>query len=84
MIMFELRDARAEAFVVPFFTLTRAMAMREIQQRMQRDEALVQFAADFAIFEAGPWDPETGLCYDHHPQPVHVIDVIELIEKEAK
>lgn len=80
MKMFELRDARAEAFTIPFFTLTRAMAMREIQQRMERDKALVQFAEDFSIHECGEWEQADGIPIGH--PPVHVIDVIELIPKK--
>lgn len=83
MICFQLRDARAEAYVTPFYTLTRAMAMREIQQRMERDKTLIQFAADFAIYEAGPWDQHTGL-HKPHEQPIHVIDVIELVPEDKK
>ncbi len=80
MKIFSIRDQRAEAYNRPFFSLTRAMATREIQAGLEKDPQMIGFADDFAIFEIGEFDTDTGKI--EPCDPYHVIEVRELIPKE--
>lgn len=77
-----MRDAKAESWGLPFFQVTRATAMREIQMKLETDEHLKRFAEDFSLYEVGLWEPTTG---DNEPvkPPHHIIEVSELLPKDS-
>ncbi len=81
MMMFTLKDARSEGYQIPFFRLTRAIAIRDIQSDLATNEKMQAFAEDFAIYELASWEPTTGKTFPH-PEAVHVINVSELLPKE--
>lgn len=81
MKIFSLLDMKAQGFNRPFCSKTRATAGREIATGINNDPIMATNAGDFAIYEIGRFDPETGRIYAEK-DPVHVIDVIELLEEK--
>lgn len=79
MNVYSIRDIKSEAYNRPFFSQTRATAMREISVGIPNDETMRSFAADFALFEIGTFDTTTGRITGQ--EPYHVVDVIELLAK---
>ena len=78
MKIFSIRDARAEGYNRPFFALTRAMAIREIQAGLSEDIPMAKFASDFSIWEIGSFDSSTG--HVEGCEPHHLIEVGELVD----
>lgn len=81
MLMFSMRDAKAESWGLPFFQITRATAMREIQMKLESDEHLKRFCHDFALYEVGEWEPTNGENTGVFPGSF-VIEVSELLPKD--
>lgn len=81
MKIFTLKDARSEGYQVPFFRLTRAIAIRDIQSDLSNNKQMQNYAEDFAIYELGEWEPTNGMG-KFHTEPVHVLNVEELVSKE--
>lgn len=82
MRMFSIHDHKAQAYNRPFFSATRATAMREVAVGLQNDQAMTVYATDFTLHEVGEFDPNTGriVCEPEHPH--HVCDIRELVELE--
>jgi len=56
-----IRDNKAEGYSTPFFAETTGLAMRILQQRIENDDPMSVYAADFALYETGTWDAQSGL-----------------------
>lgn len=60
-LIFSVYDSKANAFLQPFFCVNRAVALRSFMQAAQDERHdFHRFAADFALFEIGEWDPVSG------------------------
>lgn len=61
MRIFEIYDSKAEAFLKPFFSMTRMTALRSFEQAV-RDESsdFHKFASDYTLFEIGEWSEQDG------------------------
>lgn len=81
MKIFQIRDLKAEGFLTPFFADTAGLAMRTLQQRIPADDPMQIYAADFALYEAGTWDAQTGEI-SGFISPVFVIELMNLFEPE--
>ncbi len=77
MNVFEILDTKAEGFQVPFFSLTRATAMRTLSMGLQKDAMLRDYSQDFSLYLTGSWDQASGRIVGL-PDPIHVCDVKEL------
>lgn len=80
VLILSIRDSKAEAFNRPFFSQTRATAMREIQNGLEQDKQMKSFAFDFSIYEIGSFDITNGHITSIEPH--HVCNVIDLITEE--
>lgn len=60
--VFAIFDAKAEAYLPPFFTGSAGLALRMFASAANDSEhKFAQYAADFTLFEMGSWDELTGL-----------------------
>ncbi len=54
-------DSKAEAFLQPFFSVNRAVALRSFTQACQDGQSdFHRFAGDYSLFEIGDWSSEKG------------------------
>lgn len=59
--IFSIFDSKAEAWLLPFFCVNRAVAMRDFAHAaMSQGSAFNRNASDYTLFEIGEWDPHTG------------------------
>lgn len=80
MKAFTIRDLKAETFSVPFFAQTAGLAMRTLQQQVPQDDPMRAYSADFALFETGSWDAQTGNL-SALVSPIFIIELMNLFEK---
>jgi len=65
--VFSVFDSKAEAFLLPFFCVNRAVAVRNFASASQDDSSsFSRHGADFTLFEIGDFDPASGsiVCYE--------------------
>jgi len=79
MIAFSILDKKAEGANTPFFSQTRATAMRELAMKLRENPMMATYAEDFILYQVGTWDP-------HKPElsgqlPERVCDVMDLLEE---
>ncbi len=80
---FTIRDKKADCYILPYFSVNIATACRDMQSRLTNQPQLVQFAADYALYSNGGWDPSNGLYDKPLPEPIFICEILELIpEKE--
>lgn len=61
MKAFAIYDAKAEAYMTPFFCQTVGLAIRQMEGVVSNPELSVsQYPEDFTLFEIGSYDPQTG------------------------
>lgn len=61
MRVYSVYDSKAEAYLIPFFASTDAVAMRMFTQAAaDPNHNFHQFAADYTLFHIGEWDEEKG------------------------
>lgn len=80
LLVVALLDAQAQAFGRPLFFPAKGVALREIGEEVNRQDAknvLFQHPQDFRIFELGSWDEKSGL-FECHPQPLLLADCSSL------
>lgn len=67
--VFSIYDSKAEAYLQPFFSPTRGMAIRSFQNAANTaGHDFNRFAADFTLFELGEFEPNSGNfnLLEHH------------------
>lgn len=61
MKIFTIYDSKAEAYLQPFFSPTKATATRDFQQAAQDEKsAFHTHAADYTLMQIGAWNEQTG------------------------
>lgn len=62
LLVFSVRDSKAEAFTRPFFAQTRGMAVRGFRDAVNGDqnEPIAKHPEDFTLFHIGEFDELTG------------------------
>ena len=61
MRIFAIYDSKAEAYLQPFFSPTKATAIRSFTQAANDEKTdFYRFAEDYTLFEIGEWDPVGG------------------------
>lgn len=80
--IFSVYDAKAAAYLPPFFMPTEGLAVRSFEAAV-RDTShdFHRFAADFTLFEFGSFDPTSG-SFELLAAPVVVIGALQLLSKE--
>lgn len=62
MKLFTVWDAKAEAYLQPFFCPTKGQALRSFSAAVNKpDHDLHLYAEDYSLFEIGEWDDSTGI-----------------------
>lgn len=66
MKIFAIYDSKAEAYLTPFFSPTKATALRSFAQAANQSESdFHRFASDYHLFELGTWDERKGQITPH-------------------
>ncbi len=60
--IFSIYDAKAEAFIQPFYSPTKAVGIRNFAHAANNpDSEFYKFAGDYTLFHIGTFDSDTGL-----------------------
>ena len=81
MNVYTLRDTKAEAFNLPFFSDNHATAMRSLTVQLEQDPNMQAFAEDFVLYCVGTFDQASGRLTPRDPE--QVVDVNELRTPEV-
>ncbi len=64
--IFSVFDSKAEAFLQPFFSVNRAVALRSFAQACQDSQSdFHRFAGDYTLFEIGEWSAADGILVQY-------------------
>lgn len=75
--VYTVRDAKAEAFMQPFFMRTNGEAIRAFIDSVNREDTqFYSHPEDFALFELGTYDEHSGL-FENLPQPLSIARAID-------
>lgn len=69
MVVFSVFDSKAEAYLQPFFSHNRAVALRSFMSAVSDERHdFHRYAGDYTLFEIGCWDDHRGVIdmYDAH------------------
>lgn len=59
--VFSIYDSKAEAYLLPFFCVNTAVAIRSFSTGARdKGSDFFRHAADYTLFEIGIWDPSKG------------------------
>lgn len=84
LIVASVRDAKAEAFMQPIFTVTRGTAERSFAQALgDKDAPFARTPEDYSMWELGTFDEATGVLAPHPHGPQLMVQAIQLLNKEA-
>lgn len=78
MRLFTILDGKAEAYLRPFTSQTRATAMREVSVGLKNDQTMTQYAVDFSVWEIGTFDITSGRITAQ--EPYHVCQITDLVQ----
>lgn len=74
--MYSVRDAKAEAYLQPFYVTKEGEAVRGFKECIQdTSHKFHNFPEDYALFEIGSFNQETGTL-ESLPQPRQVLQAI--------
>lgn len=77
LTQFSIFDSKAQAYLQPFFSLNRETATREFTTAILKDGNFGNFAEDYAMFELGTFDQQTGKS-ELHVSPIHIVNAVTL------
>lgn len=81
LIMCAVRDSAVDAFMRPFFVPTTGMAVRSFSDEVRNGESpMHKHPEDFALFELGTFDEESGRC-DNLPSPRQLVRAADIKER---
>lgn len=80
MRLFTILDGKAEAYLRPFTSQTRATAMREVGVGLKNDQMMSDYSHDFSIWEIGTFDITSGRI--SATEPHHVCQIADLKHDE--
>nr|QJB20537.1 MAG: nonstructural protein [Microvirus sp.] len=81
--VFSIRDAKVEAFMQPFFSQTTGSGIRLFTDSIEGPQnGFSKHPEDYALFELGEFDQETGLL-SPHPQPKSLGGAMEYMASNA-
>ncbi len=64
--VFSVFDSKVGAFLLPFFSGNRAVALRSFTSAVQdHGSDFHRYAGDYTLFEIGTWEPEKGVYTPH-------------------
>ncbi len=79
--VFSVFDSKVGAFLTPFFSANRAVALRSFTTACQDGGSdFHRYAGDYTLFEIGEWDPVKGV-WSQHESKVNLGLASEYIEE---
>lgn len=70
MKLYSVYDAKAGAYLTPFFFPNDAMAMRQMEMLLDGDGLYARHAEDFTLYEIGTFHDDTGTIDPREPVAV--------------
>lgn len=81
LIMVAVRDSAVDAFMRPFFVPTTGFAVRSFQDEVKNPESpMAKHPGDFALYELGTFDEDTGRC-NNLSAPRQLVRAVDLGDK---
>ena len=82
--VFAIHDAKAEAYMQPFFMANKGTAIRAITELLSKsDHQFSKYPEDFTLFELGEYDDSNGQMLPHST-PLPIAKVIELRHSQSQ
>lgn len=79
---FAIRDSKAQTYGTPWFKHNNELAIRDFHGLIKSPNSLYgMFPTDYALFEIGRYNIETGLL-EPLEQPNHIVNAIDLKDKQ--
>lgn len=79
-VIFSVFDSKAQAFLPPFFCVTRGVAVRNFRQAvLTAGHDFQRFASDYTLFELGEFD-DASAKFDLKATPESVVLAATLVE----
>lgn len=83
LVVVAVRDSAVDAFMRPFFVPSTAFAVRSLREEMKNAESpLAKTPQDFALFELGTFDEESGRM-ENLDSPRQVVRCQDLKERSG-
>lgn len=83
LVAVAVRDSAVDAFMRPFFVPTTAFAVRSLSEALKDPQSpMASSPQDFALFELGSFDEETGR-FENLESPKQIVRVQDLKEKAS-
>lgn len=83
--IYTIRDAKAEAYLKPFFERNNGTAVRAIEAAIQQDKNFNAYAEDYSLYLIGEYDDTTGRIDSHIPLHVEaLIDIRDRLQRHAE
>jgi len=83
LLMFSVRDAKADAFMRPFFAQSEGIAVRGFTDEVNREGSeLGKHPEDYALFKVGEFLEDEGMVTPL-TQPVQMITAIRVVVRES-
>lgn len=80
LIVFSIRDSKAE-YYKPFFMKTPGEALRGFEDLANdRNGDIGKYPSDFALFQHGKFDEDTGKFFDMLDQPIHLGNALDFVK----
>ncbi len=84
MFVFSIFDSKADAYLLPFFSRNRGVALRQFMSAVQDESSdFHRYAGDYTLFEIGTWDDNEGLLTEHNAK-VNLGVAIQFLNNELK
>lgn len=81
MNLYITHDSKSQTYSLPFGSLNRQTAMRQMQSGLSGDSLMATYASDFTLYECAEFDQATGIVV---PIPLHhVCELTDLIKEET-
>lgn len=80
-LVFAVFDKKTAAYMQPIFQMSRGQALRSFMDTVeQKDSLFCKHPGDFALYELGTYDDESGKLASWDP-PVFVCEAADLLQK---
>jgi len=81
--MYAIRDAKAEAFLNPWFKVTHGEAERDFNAAVNNEETtLAKYPEDFDLYYLGDYDDNSGKLKSLD-SPQHIVKAVQLVRQKG-
>jgi hypothetical protein len=83
MKVFSIYDSKAEAYLRPFYDITRGSAIRAVSEAVNdKTTSFAKYPGDFCLFELGEFD-DSCAGFNLHLSPISLGVLIEYVSAEG-